>query len=89
MREVAAALEPLAKAASAYPEHVLEIFSALYDTSRQTMQSPDLMRHAPAILKAALNSELPDLTQHASDLAGKMGQDGHTDLMDQIRALRN
>lgn len=81
--------EPLAKAASAYPEHVLEIFSALYDTSRQTMQSPDLMRHAPAILKAALNSELPDLTQQASDLAGKMGQDGHTDLMDQIRALRN
>ena len=81
--------EPLAKAAAAYPEQVLEIFSALYNTSRQTMQSPDLMRHAPAILKPALNSELPDLAQRARDLAGKMGQDGHTDLMDRIRALRD
>lgn len=81
--------EPLAKAADVDPEQVLKIFSALYISSRQTMQSHDLMRHAPAILKPALNSERPNLVQRAQDLAGRMGQDGYIDLMDHIRALRD
>jgi hypothetical protein len=81
--------EPLAKAVDEDPELVLEIFSALYNTSRLTMQSRDLMRHAPAILKPALTSERPDLVQRAEDLAGRLGQDGYTDLMDRIRALRD
>ncbi|MFJ9909673.1 hypothetical protein ACIRVK_43910 [Streptomyces sp. NPDC101152] len=81
--------EPLAKAAADDPEQVLGIFSALYDLGRLTRHSPDLMRHAPAILKPALDSGHPDIVQRAQDLVGRMGQDGHTDLMDRIRGLRD
>ncbi|GAA2004281.1 hypothetical protein [Catenulispora subtropica] len=78
---------PLANAAQEHPEQVLEIFTTLYTASRKTVPSPDLNRHAPAILKPALTSNNPDLAKRARDLIGQLGRDGYTDLMDRIQAL--
>jgi hypothetical protein len=81
--------EPLAKAAATDPERVLEIFSTLYNIGRLKSYSHNLISYAPAILKPALDSGHPDLTQRAQAIAGRMGQDGHIDLMDRIRRLRD
>jgi hypothetical protein len=78
--------EPLARAAVERPGQVLEIYAALR-ASGQILQSYDLIKHAPAILKRALASGQPDIERRAYELAEQLGKEGYADLMDQIRAL--
>lgn len=78
--------ESLAQAAGEHPGQVLEIYVALH-ASGQTLQSYDLIKHAPAILKPALASGQSDIERRARELAEQLGREGYADLMDQIRAL--
>lgn len=78
--------ESLALAAGEHLGQVLEIYVALH-ASGQILQSYDLVKHAPAILKPALASDQPDIERRASELAEQLGKEGYADLMDQIRAL--
>ena len=79
--------EPLAQAAAAHPEQVLDIYTALHTTSKHTGPSYDLLKHAPAILKPALTSARPDLARRAHKLAEQLGNEGYIDLMNHIRTL--
>jgi len=79
--------EPLAQAAAAHPDQVLEIYTALHATSKHTGPSYDLLKHAPAILKPALTSDRTDLAKRAYKLAEQLGNEGYTDLMNHIRTL--
>ena len=79
--------EPLAQAAAAYPDQVLDIYIMLHDTSKDAGPSYDLLKHAPAIIKPALTSGHPDLADRARKFSEQLGREGYIDLMHQINAL--
>jgi hypothetical protein len=77
--------EHLARAACDHPAQVLDVFAALH-ANGQTIQSYDLLTHAPEILRPAIASSDPDVVRRASALAEQLGRQGYVDLMDRIRS---
>ncbi|MGW5354745.1 hypothetical protein ACWERV_30065 [Streptomyces sp. NPDC004031] len=79
--------KPLALAAPDHAQSVLDIFVTLRAAGQQPFRNHDLLEHAPAILKPALESSQEYLARRALAVAEQLGSDGYLDLMDRIRAL--
>jgi hypothetical protein len=80
--------EALAEAARPHPGLALAALEQLLGRPSDPWRRYDLVRHAPQVLAAALDSADPQLVQHAMELMDMLGREGHVDLDQSVQEHR-
>jgi hypothetical protein len=76
--------EPLAEAAKLEPGLTIEVFDLLLSGQLEDWHGYDLLRNAPVILAAALDSGDDDVVRHARSIQDRLGREGHLGILEEV-----